>query len=212
MPAILAAAVLAMLPLSMPDAWTVLSYRGIGPNQVALSEEGLRIDVAKSAGPVVHRLERPMAIIGVKARGRVIGLLRTDAARQGTDGHDDFALRIGLVEAGDRRPTFVERLLAPGWLRHLFSLAAPGTGVRQIRFFNLGLAESQVGWTRRHPLSDLILEEVVAAPEADGRFNLDFTIDPITALGVWLAADGDDTGSSFRVHLEELTLVSAPAP
>lgn len=197
------------LPLSTPAAWKVLSYRGIPGNAVAFGADGLGIAVNRSAGPVVHRLAEPRVVTGIRASGVVTGQLETTADRQGETGADDFVLRIGLVEAGSRRPTFLQRRLAPSWVRELFALAPPGSGVAQIRFFNLGLASSQIGWTRRHPLSDLVLEEIVAAPGEDGRFEVDARFAPITVLGVWLAADGDDTGSRFHVRLEGLSLVTA---
>jgi len=209
MPLLMLLGLLAALPLTIPSSWVSLAYRGIPPNTLEISSEGLRIRVDRSAGPIVHRLAQPVTVAGLRARGRIIGTLATDAVRQGTPGQDDFALRIGLVEAGTRRPTFVQRRLSPAWVRHLFSLAPPGAGVSQIRFFNLGLQSSQIGWSRRHPLSELLSEEVVAAPNGDGRFDFIVETAPLEALGIWLAADGDDTGSTFEVALEHLSLIPA---
>ena len=186
----------------------MLSYRGIPPNAVTFGADGLTIGVDRSASPVIHPLATPTRVVGLRAHGRVTGRLESAPDRQGLTGHDDFALRIGLVEAGSRRPSFIQRRLAAPWIRQLFALAPPGAGIEQIRFFNLGVAASQIGWTRRHPLSDLLVEEVVAVPDAAGRFQMDLTLAPIETVAVWLAADGDDTGSRFTVRLESLTLVS----
>jgi hypothetical protein len=209
MPLLLVLGLLAALPLTLPSDWQVLTYRGIPPNQVRFGDGGLIITVNGSAGPIVHALPRPVRVTGLRAEGRIVGRLATASDRQGGKGHDDFALRIGLVESGARRPTLLQRRLAPRWVRQLHALAPPGTGIEQIRFFNLGLDASQIGWTRRHPLSDLLLEKVVAAPDRDGRFAFDLDMPPVETLAVWLAADGDDTKSVFEVHLERLTLVPA---
>ncbi|MDP1572074.1 MAG: hypothetical protein Q8L86_18925 [Vicinamibacterales bacterium] len=209
MPLLLLLGLLAALPLTMPSEWEVLEYRRIPPNALRFNEGGLTISVRGSASPIVHALAGPTAVAGVRGRGRIAGRLDTTPARQGEQGHDDFALRIGLVQAGTRRPTFLERRLAPGWVRRLFALAPPGTGIQQIRFFNVGLDASQIGWTRRHPLSDLLLEEVVAVPDREGRFEIHLDFAPVDTLAVWLAADGDDSGSTFEVHLEALTLIPA---
>jgi hypothetical protein len=139
-------------------------------------------------------------------RGRVDGQLDTTAERQGLQGADDFVLRVGLVEAGTRRPSFVERRLAPGWVRFLFSLAPPDQGVGRIRFFNLGLSASQIGWARTHPLSSLIHETVVAAPEPDGTFTIVAQAPDTPVLALWLSADGDDTSSRFTVRVDALEL------
>lgn len=209
MPLLIVLGLLAAVPLTSPPAWQVLSYRGIPPNRVSFDPNGLTIAVSRSASPVVHALSAPTFVTGVRARGQIVGRLNTTPARQGLAGDDDFALRIGIVEAGTRQPGFFERRFAPGWVRQLFALAPAGTGVEQIRFFNLGLDVSQIGWTRRHPLSELLQEEVVAVPDADGRFTIALEISRVQALAVWLAADGDDTDSTFTVHLEHLALVPA---
>ncbi len=209
MPLVALLGMLVAVPLTIPSGWQVLAYRAIPPNTVAFVPQGLTISVDQSASPVVYALPQSTLVTGLRARGQVSGRLQTTAALQGGTGHDDFVLRIGLVEAGSRRPSFVQRRLAPRWIRQLFALAPPGAGIEQIRFFSLGLDASQIGWARRHPLSDLLFEEVVAVPDERGGFAIDLTLDPIETLAVWLAADGDDTGSRFEVRLEELTLARA---
>jgi hypothetical protein len=60
-------------------------------------------------------------------------------------------------------------------------------------------------------LSDLILEQVVAVPGPDGRFDLVHALErPLETIAVWLSSDGDDTGSKFKVLVEEIELRSAP--
>jgi hypothetical protein len=162
--------------------------------------------VDRSAGPIVLPLGGPTLVREVHVAGQVTGTLLTTPDRQGEAGADDFTLRVGLVEAGSRRPGFLERRFAPAWVRRLFDLAPPGEGVGRIRFFNLGLHASQIGWQRTHPLSDLLFEHIVAAPGEDGVFAFSARAPEAPVLAVWLSADGDDTRSTFSVRIDRLDL------
>ena len=207
------AALLLVIPLTSGANWQVLKYRGIPPHEVRFEANGLRIDVNASAAPIVHRLDQVVRVRSVWAKGRIDGELRTTAARQGQQGADDYVLRVGLVEVGERTPTWLERRLAPAWVRRLFELAPAGSGIGGIRFFNVGIAAEQLGRSRRHPASDLIHEEVVAIPDGSGSFVVDVRLQrPIPTAAVWISADGDDTRSRFRLTLErlELTLDGPP--
>ncbi len=162
--------------------------------------------------PLVYRLARPTIVSHVRAEGEVEGRLRVKPSDQGRSGFDDYALRLGIVEAGSRRLGRFERLTAPHWLRTLFDLAPPPTGIGRVRFLNVGVAPSQVGRARKHPMSDLLEERVVAAPDEQGYFHIDEPLaPPPTALGIWLSADGDDTGSCYSMLLHRLELTE-PAP
>ena len=95
----------------------------------------------------------------------------------------------------------------PPWLKTLFDLAPEGDGISEVRFFNLATEASHVGARRRHPLSDLLFEEVVTVPRADGTFAIDASFDsPQRTLALWLSADGDDTGSTFTVRVKRIAL------
>jgi len=206
-------ALLLVIPLTADAGWEVLRYRAIAPHVVAFGAEGLRIDVNASAAPLVYPLDSPRRVRGLRAEGRIVGTLRTDAQRQGTRGADDYALRVGLVEVGTRRPGWIERTLAPTWVQRLFALAPPDLGIAGIRFFNVALSPSQIGQSRQHPASPLITERVVSAPDASGRFTVAVDLDtPIESAAVWISVDGDDTGSRFTVTLTRLQLQLDDAP
>ena len=98
--------------------------------------------------------------------------------------------------------------MSPAWLRRLFDLAPPALGIAGIRFFNVGLAPQQVGQSRQHPASDLIVERVVTVPDPQGRIVLSVNVDvPVHTAAVWISADGDDTASRFTLTLERLELL-----
>jgi len=196
------------IPLQRPDGWETLVFGRVPANQVTFSEVGLHIRVDRSAGPLVFPLPASRLVRRVQASGRVRGAVRLEPGqRQGQRGADDYVLRIGLVEAGSRTLGRFERLTAPAWVRRLFALAPPHTGISQVSFYNVANATSSIGTMRQHPLSDLLHEQVVAAVDASGAFHIDHDFGTERrVLAVWLSSDGDDTQSSFEVTLERLEL------
>ncbi|MGQ0546718.1 MAG: hypothetical protein ACT4P3_15500 [Betaproteobacteria bacterium] len=191
----------------------MLRYRNLPPHRVRFSAAGLEIAVTGSAMPLIYPLPRKLQVAGIRVQGRVEGTLRLPAERQGEKRFDDYALRIGLVEPGTRTLGFVERQTAPRWVRKLYELAPPGSGISRIHFFNVGATAAQIGRARQHPQSDLMLEKVVASPRADGRFDFAYPLErPLDTVAIWLSADGDDTGSTFTVFVERIELALAKRP
>lgn len=210
-----AAASLAQAPLSVPlheqQGWQVLQYSNLPPHRVSFSPEGLRMAVEASAMPVIYPLRSPLRVAAVRVRGRVEGQLKLPAQRQGEPKFDDYVFRLGLVERGERRLNFVQRQVAPAWVRTLFALAPEGSGIARIQFLNVGADSAAIGRERQHPLSELIFERVVAVPRQDGRFDFEHRFErPLDTVAVWLSSDGDDSGSSFTVQVERIELIEMP--
>lgn len=203
--------VLFAVPLEQCDGWRFVHYRHIPPNEFRCSSEGLEITVKASAAAAVYPLTKQVKVRAIRAVGTVMGNIHLPAAKQGKKNFDDYTLRIGLVESGTRNLSYTERKAAPGWARKLFSLAPKGTGIARIHFFNLGTDSAQIGRQRVHPVSDLIHEHVVAVPQPDGRFDVTHPLDQdVPTIAIWIACDGDDTQSAFKVTLERLELELAP--
>jgi hypothetical protein len=201
------AALLLVIPLTSDDGWQVLSYRGIPAHEVGFSEAGVTIQVKRSAAPVIYPLASPMMVEAVRARGRIRGTLNVSPDRRGQTGSDDYALRLGLVQVGQRRPGFLERRFAPPWLRTLFGLAPPGAGISRVQFFNVGVSRAQLGQSRQHPSSELLHERIVAIPRTDGGFAFEVQLDSaVEVAAVWISADGDDTRSIFTLIVEGIEL------
>ena len=197
----------AVVPLSEPAKWQILQYSSLPPHRVRFSQAGLEMAVDGSAMPLIYPLPEPLRVTEVRVKGRIEGTLRLPPERQGEEGFDDYAFRIGLVAPGERKLNFVQRRLAARWVRKLFELAPEGSGISRIHFFNVGTDKAQIGRQRQHPLSNLILENIVAVPAAGGRFDFIHSLDrPLPAVAVWLSADGDDTGSRFTVVVEHIEL------
>jgi hypothetical protein len=200
-----------LVPLSEQTDWQVLQFRNLPPHRIRFSEAGLEIMVDGSAMPLIYPLSRATRVKEIRIRARFEGALRVPADRQGEKKFDDYVFRIGLVEPGERTLNPFERQLAAPWVRKLFELAPKGGGISRIHFFNVGTDKAQIGRDRQHPISDLILEKVVAVPRADGRFDFAHALEPpLETIAIWLSSDGDDTGSKFNVLVEQIELQPAP--
>lgn len=196
-----------LVPLSEEGNWQVLQYSNLPPHRIRFSKTGLEMMIDGSAMPLIYPLPAPARVNGIRVKGRIEGTLRVPAERQGQEKFDDYAFRIGLVEPGERTLNFVQRRLAAPWVRKLFDLAPKGGGISRIHFFNVGTEKTQIDQRRQHPLSDLIVEQVVAVPGADGNFDFAHRLErPLETIALWLSSDGDDTGSKFTVLVEEIEL------
>jgi hypothetical protein len=193
--------------LDEPANWQALQYSSLPPHRIRFSPAGLEMRVEGSAMPLIYPLPAPLGVSAIRVKGRVEGALRLPPERQGEEKFDDYVFRIGLVEPGERTLNFVQRQLAAAWVRKLFELAPQGSGISRIHFFNVGAEKTHIGRQRQHPLSDLILEKVVAVPHADGRLDFVHALDrPLQTIAIWLSSDGDDSGSKFTVLVEQIEL------
>jgi hypothetical protein len=68
-----------------------------------------------------------------------------------------------------------------------------------------------VNTSRVHPASELIREEFIAQVSKKGTFQYEYQLkEPVSAVALWLAVDGDDTQSSYDVVISSLELRSNP--
>ncbi len=187
-----------------------MSFRKIPANTVRFADDGLHIAVDKSASPLVHKLAAPLAIRGVRIRASWQGTLDLPAgAVQGQVSADDFVLKAGLVEAGPQTLNWVQRRVAAPWIKTLFKLAPKGSGVERIHFLSTTQDAALLGTQRVHPLSELLYESRITRLSNPGEFELYQSFDePVEILGLWLSADGDDTGSRFDVLIHQITFMT----
>jgi hypothetical protein len=196
------------VPIADLDKWLALSFSRIPANSVSIADGRLHISVDRSASPLVYKLDEPVRITGVTVTASWTGALRIpEGATQGDDGADDFVLKLGIVEAGDRTLNWLQRRIAADWVRQLFRLAPEGTGVGRINFLSTTQTQSLVDSSRTHPLNDLLHETRIVYLEEQGDFEMTRYFDaPVETLGLWISSDGDDTGSSFDLYIERITL------
>ncbi len=203
----LAGAEMFSLPLAKTNGWQFLAYRKIPANTFRATQGGLEIGVTNSAAPAVFPLTNAALVTELRVTGKISGSLDVPPEKQGAKRFDDYAVRVGLVESGRHTLSWREKRFAADWVKKLFALAPPGTGINKIHFLNIGASARQIGRFRTHPASELLQETVVATPDASGRFSFTNRLTrPINTIAVWISCDGDDTKSSFAVTLSKIEL------
>lgn len=198
------------VPVGDLAAWKTLAFRNIAANTVTANDQGLHIAVRKSASPLVYKLDAPLTVTAVTVDAIWAGALKLpENTVQGEAGADDFVLKLGVVEAGDRKLNWLQRRIAADWLQQLFKLAPAGTGVRRINFLSTTQQQALVGTARVHPLNDLLYETRVTYLPSPGEFTMTYRFpEPVDVLGLWISADGDDTASNFDLQIRRITLHS----
>ena len=196
------------IPVSDLEQWISLEYRSIPANTVTVENGNLHIAVNKSASPLIHKLYEPLKATSVTVKASWSGKLNTpQGVVQGEAGADDFILKLGIVEAGDRTLNWLQRRIAADWIKQLFKLAPKDTGVERINFLSTAHQQNLLGTRREHPLNDLLYETRVTWLEAQGEFEMEYQFEePVNVLGLWISSDGDDTESSFDLSIERITL------
>lgn len=197
----LAAAV--TIPLSSSTGWQELKFKKIPANGVTYSEAGLLVEVKKSSSPLIYRLETPLRVTGFAAKVKVTGAMNSTS----TPFPEDAYLRLGLVAPGQRKMSRFERMMAPEWLKKLFSLAPEGTGIDRVYFFNL--VDRGAGKSREFPGSKGMMSETLLRERKPTESVLELTHrleKPLNVLALWLSIDGDDSQSSYTLTLEKLIL------
>lgn len=195
------------LPMQHEGNWQLLEYNRLDANQVAFSDQGMKVMVEQSASPIIYPLDHPKTVTRVAVTGNLSNLLNLPADSQGQKGSDDFSLKVGLVVAGDKTLNPVQKLFSAKWVQKLYDLAPEGTGVDRIYFLNAVQNEGFLGQQRQHPLSDLIYENNVWLLDKAGDFTLTYNLEnPEKVIAVWLSIDGDDTRSSYTTTIKTLLL------
>ncbi len=189
--------------------WHSLSYSSLPANRLKFSSNKISIHVQNSASPLIHPMtQNPKKIKKISINGHVNLLVKVDPVeKQGQEGFDDFVLRLGLVLLGDKRLSYVESLLAPDWVQKMFSLAPENQGVDRILFLTAVLSSSLLNQKRVHPLSEYLHEHYVWLMNKPGDFAYSHTFEKPQLTGaLWISADGDDTGSSFQLDINKISL------
>ncbi|MCI0535508.1 MAG: hypothetical protein L0Z50_09780 [Verrucomicrobiales bacterium] len=195
-----------LLPLGQPDAWHPVEFKKISVNVTAFATNSMTFRVENSASALVSPVTNAPRVTRLYVMGHVEGAWRSVAEKRFSR-TDDMVLRVGLVESGPRRLNGFEQRVAPDWLKEFFRLMPAHAGIAKVHFFNVSARQ---GTEEREPPRSgrqLVVEQVVTTPEADGRFEFTCPLpQPMKAIAVWLGADGDDSHSSFVVTVERVEI------
>ncbi len=199
-----------LLPIGS-ETWQELRFGRIEPNKVKYERGGMTISVCESGSPLVRIHERPLRIRRVTVTGTVVGELKVPIDQPKAARFDDALLRVGIITAGEQRLSGLQKRLAPEWLRQLDALVAKGNaGIGEIRSGLLVPFSEWVGESRINPKFDIFRDIIADAPELGGKFRITVELpDAPTTVGLWLQADGDDSASTFQIHIDQI-LVEEP--
>ncbi len=194
------------IPLNSADNWQVLQFSGLKPNKVYFTDKGLKVSVDKSASPIIYPFKKAIYIESIHLKGELSQLINFKPQQiQGQKSLDDYTLRLGLVIEGTKKLSFAQKLIAPAWVKKLYSLAPKGTGVDHIKFINATEQPKLLNTHRTHPLTKLFKESNPWLIDKSGVFDLKYTLPKAQkVIALWISIDGDDTKSSFEVKINEI--------
>lgn len=190
------------IPLKLSD-FHHLDFDSIPATKYHNEGETLVADVNKSSSFLVKSFALPLKLKKVTAISRTIGSLRIrDLSHEETKEGDDAVLRIGLVIEGDRADV---PFFAPSWAKKLKDVLQNPVGKMIYTVVN---SHHPAGARWLSPHSDKI--ELIAASERVGdsgwRTSTHTFTEALSIIGLWIMADGDDTGSNFTTELRSLLL------
>ncbi|MDF1811879.1 MAG: hypothetical protein P1V20_06680 [Verrucomicrobiales bacterium] len=192
-----------------PYGWRLLAFKNSKANTLYTSNGSLLVAVNASSGPLVYSFGEVKTISGFTFQGTVDGLILLPALKnQGESGADDFVLRFGIILSGDKKMTRLQSMLAPVWVRELAVMGPKGTGLGKIDFYNVANGSGPIWKQRMHPSGNQMLKETIACSlQQPGEIFLDKAYSsPVRAVGLWIACDGDDTGSKFNLAIDRIEI------
>ena len=197
-----------VIPLSLTSSWHIGSYSNIRPNKVTFENNSMIINIDKSASPLIYSFDKAKKISGFDVAGKFIGLPKlSNLSLQGEKGFDDYPLRMGIILKGDKKLSFMQKIVSPDWLKKLYSSIPANEGIDYVQFYNVTQNPAQLNTSRIHPLSSLLKENFFALVKNDGAFSYKVKFDEsLNVSGVWISSDGDDTLSKYQVIINKLDL------
>ncbi len=186
-----------------PADFQPVTFGKIPPTVYERSGDSLKMTVVKSSSFLLKPFEAERAVSSVSFEWQSQGELHVkDAAAEKTKEGDDGHLKICLMISG-KAP--LVPFFASAWVKAVRD--AMKLPADRLRCLIVG-TKAKVGEKWPSPYDDSIELVAVDGPdEGKGWRRADAKFDqPLRIVGVWIMADGDDTGSEFTTRLRDLTL------
>lgn len=189
----------------MIDQFRHITFDKIPQTKYEQDGTGIKADVAGSSSFLLKAFPAARTVKGLKWKWKYAGDYKVSSAEQlRSKKGDDTIFRVGLIKSGSAP---MVPFFAPAWIKAINEhMKQPGDAM--VYYVAGGPAKPGSQW--ESPYSDsmtLIQTESVAT--ADGWFQVVQAIrPPITATGLWLMADGDNTDSKFSVWVKDLELLA----
>jgi len=181
-----------------------IHFKRIKPNQVRFNDDAIHFDVNKSASFLLLAFDDIRDIRTVSFQWKADGMLNKNSiehekSRKG----DDAWLRVGLIIEG--QPDHVPEPLLPRWMKQVRQTLKHQSGKM---VYLIPDALHSPGETWKSPFSSDVDMISVDSSDLDGAWkqaSYEFTI-PQQVVGLWIMADGDNTGAIFESQLRNLVV------
>lgn len=183
-----------------------IKFDKIDANEVMLSGDELRISVDSSASFMMLGFEEVQTVTGVNLLWRSEGqpALRDAEHERSKDG-DDAVLKMALLLEGEYRG--IDWFL-PDWIEEARSRMHHESDEL---FYVVAASSNAPGENWGNPYNDnILMMPMQQSSAAEGRTLSSLRFDePLRVVGIWLMADGDNTGSSFETFVYDISFDNA---
>jgi hypothetical protein len=186
------------------DQFTHVHFKRIKPNQVEFKDKAIHFDVNRSASFLLLAFDDIRRIRAVCFQWNANGMLNKNSIEhENSRKGDDAWLRVGLIIEG--RPDHIPEALLPRWMKQVRQTLKHQSG-RMV--YLIPDALHTPGDTWKSPFSSDVDMISVASRDMDDAWkqvSYEFT-NPQQVVGLWIMADGDNTGSIFESRLRNLVM------
>jgi len=186
------------------DNFEHIHFKRIKPNQVRFNDDAIHFDVNKSASFLLLAFDDIRSIRTVSFQWNADGMLNKNSIEQEKSRKgDDAWLRVGLIIQG--QPDHVPEPLLPRWVKQVRQTLKHQSGKM---VYLIPDALHTPGDTWKSPFSADVDMISVGSRNMNGgwkQVSYDFT-NPQQVVGLWIMADGDNTGSIFESRLRNLVV------
>lgn len=180
-----------------------VTFEKITPTKYSNKEDTLQADVHMSSSILIKPFDTIRPVKSVSFLWKSEGSLGVKNAEQEEekDG-DDMVVRIGLMVSGERP---LVPFFAPSWIKATEKVMK----LPSDKIINLTVgARHAPGTEWESPYSSSIsYRSIPSKPAEDGWQLAEATFDkPLSVVGYWIIADGDNTQSTFKTWVKNLDL------
>jgi hypothetical protein len=186
------------------DNFNHIHFKRIKPNQVKFNDGTIHFDVNKSSSFLLLAFDDIRSIQRLSFQWTADGTLNKNSiehekSRKG----DDAWLRVGLIIEG--QPDYVPEPLLPRWMKQVRHTLKHQSN-KMIYLIPDALHAPGEKW--KSPFSsDIDMISVGSRRMNDGWKQVTFEFkNPQKVVGLWIMADGDNTGSIFESRLRNLVV------
>ena len=186
------------------DNFEHIHFKRIRPNTVTFKQDAIHFEVTKSASFLLLAFDEIKSIRTVSFQWKANGALnKRDIDHEKTRKGDDAWLRVGLIIEG--QPEHIPEPLLPRWMKQVRKTLRYTSGSM---IYLIPDAMHASGETWKSPFNsnvDMISVDSIGTDDGRNMVSYEFTR-PVQTIGLWIMADGDNTGSTFNSQISKLVI------